>query len=168
MKPGFEGVSDARRRNMQANKHKNTKPEIAVRRALHAEGYRFRVHRRDLPGQPDIVFPSRKAIIEVRGCFWHGHGCRLGQLPKNREAYWHPKISSNRDRDVRNTAELFQMGWRVMEVWECEVRSDLAAVVSNLRTFLGPPRSQTPGEYPKSPEPLLVAQSTDRDGQPPC
>lgn len=84
----FEGVSEGRRRNMQANRSKDTKPETTIRRLLHAEGYRFRIHRYDLPGRPDIVFPSRRVIIEVRGCFWHGHGCRLGQLPGNRQDYW--------------------------------------------------------------------------------
>ena len=131
---------------MQANKSSNTKPELTVRRMLHAAGYRFRIHRRDLPGRPDIVFPSRRVIVEVRGCFWHGHGCRLGQLPNNRQEYWSPKIEATKERDQRNLRTLRDEGWRTIEVWECEVRADAAGVLEKLSEFLGPPRvrSRTP------------------------
>jgi DNA mismatch endonuclease (patch repair protein) len=89
----FEGDSEGRRRNMRANKSKNTKPEMAVRRLLNMGGYRFRLHRRDLPGCPDLVFPARQCVVEVRGCFWHGHGCfPLGRLPKTRRESWDRKL----------------------------------------------------------------------------
>ncbi|MFG1342479.1 very short patch repair endonuclease [Xanthobacter autotrophicus] len=138
-RPLFEGVSEGRSRNMQANRGKDTKPEMEVRRLLHALGYRYRLHRRDLPGKPDLVFPARRRVIEVRGCFWHGHGCHpLGQLPKSRTDYWAPKIARNKERDVRNIAALRDQGWDVLEVWECRIRTAREAVVMELVEFLGP------------------------------
>lgn len=124
---------------MRANKGKDTKPELAVRRGLHALGYRFRLHRKGLPGRPDLAFPSRRAAIEVRGCYWHGHGCRLGQPSKTRTGYWGPKIEANKARDARNVRAMEEAGWRVMEVWECELRRDPAAVLAAAQAFLGPP-----------------------------
>jgi DNA mismatch endonuclease, patch repair protein len=135
----FEGVTPARRRNMQANRSTDTKPEIFVRSLLHALGYRFRLHRSDLPGRPDIVFPGRKKIIEVRGCFWHGHGCvPLGQLPRTRTEYWGPKISKNKARDTANLSRLTGSGWEVLEVWECVVRRRDDVLEGILTEFLGP------------------------------
>jgi DNA mismatch endonuclease (patch repair protein) len=137
---------------MRANKSQNTKPEVAVRQMLHALGYRFRLHRRDLPGKPDIVFPSRRKIIEVRGCFWHGHGCvPLGQLPKTRPEYWVPKIAGNRERDTRNIAALHTLGWEVCEVWECAIRSSLDQVREQLTGFLNPPPNPQPNHDGGSP-----------------
>lgn len=102
---------------------KDTMPEIVVRRLLHAMGYRFRLHRGDLPGTPDIVLPRLGKAIFVHGCFWHGHsGCRLGRLPKSRIEYWGPKIAANRARDARKAAALRRAGWSVATVWECETR----------------------------------------------
>lgn len=100
---------------------RDTQPEIFVRRLLHKQGYRFRLHAKDLPGQPDIVFRGRKKAIFVHGCFWHCHeGCKRASMPKTRTAYWKPKLEANRKRDAKSLSALEEMGWRVMIVWECE------------------------------------------------
>jgi len=102
---------------------KNTKPELEVRRKLHAMGYRFRLHRKDLPGRPDITLPKHKTVIFVHGCFWHGHeGCKANRIPKTNEAFWQAKIDRNRARDEENRAALETLGWKVVVIWECEVR----------------------------------------------
>ena len=101
---------------------KDTKPEILLRKALHAEGFRYRLHDRKLPGRPDIVLPRWKAVILVHGCFWHGHHCHLFRLPGTRTEFWRAKISGNRDRDDRNRQALLDQGWRFLEVWECAMR----------------------------------------------
>ena len=101
---------------------KDTKPEMVVRRALHRLGYRYRLHRRDLPGSPDLVFPSRRKVIFVHGCFWHGHGCRWGRLPRSRSEYWKLKVETNRERDIRNLAALAERGWKAITVWQCELK----------------------------------------------
>lgn len=122
---------------MRAVKGKNTRPELAVRSLLHALGYRFRLHRRDLPGSPDIILPSRKAVIFVHGCFWHGHTCKRGsRTPKANAEYWISKIGRNMARDARTRAELEALGWRVLVVWECEVK-DRDTLSDKLRVFLG-------------------------------
>ncbi|MGO4571034.1 very short patch repair endonuclease [Microvirga sp. 2TAF3] len=140
-KQRFADVPEGRRRNMQANKGKDTKPEVAVRRMLHALGYRFRLHRKDLPGRPDIVLSSRRKVIEVRGCFWHGHGCHpLGLMPKTRREYWEPKITGNKTRDARNVAALREQGWDVLELWECRIRAEPDLIREELIAFLGPAR----------------------------
>ena len=120
---------------MQSVKGKDTAPEMAVRSLLHRLGYRFRLHRRDLPGTPDIVLPGRRAAIFVHGCFWHGHGCSIGRLPKSKLDYWQPKIEANRARDVRKRVELEAAGWRVAEVWQCELK-DVELLGARLRAFL--------------------------------
>jgi DNA mismatch endonuclease (patch repair protein) len=112
---------------MQSVKTKDTVPEQLVRKALFAAGYRYRLHRKDLPGKPDIVFPSRKKAIFVHGCFWHGHGCSKGKLPKSRIGYWGPKIEANRQRDDRNVEFLQAAGWDVLVVWQCELADRIAA-----------------------------------------
>lgn len=101
---------------------KNTKPELLVRKMLHRLGYRYRLHRRDLPGSPDLVFPSRKKAIFVHGCFWHGHGCQWGRLPKSKLDYWGPKIEANRNRDARNLKALSDATWSSKVIWQCELR----------------------------------------------
>jgi len=101
---------------------KDTKPEMVLRRALFALGYRYRLHARDLPGRPDLVFRGRRKAIFVHGCFWHGHGCRWGRLPKTRLEYWEPKIGANKKRDERALAELDRLGWSSLVVWQCELR----------------------------------------------
>lgn len=124
-----------RSRLMQRVKTKNTAPEKTVRSLLHRLGYRFFLHRKELPGTPDIVFPRRRVVIFVHGCFWHGHGCHLGRLPKSRLDYWGPKIAANRERDDRNVQLLRAQGWRVATVWQCELR-DLAALSEHLARLL--------------------------------
>lgn len=102
---------------------KDTAPELIVRRFLHGLGYRFRLHRRDLPGTPDIVFPARRKVIFVNGCFWHAHGCRIGRPPKSRPGFWLPKLERNRKKDARNKHQLRALGWRTLTVWQCQTRS---------------------------------------------
>jgi DNA mismatch endonuclease (patch repair protein) len=114
---------------------KNTKPEMMLRRALHARGYRYRLHQRDLPGSPDLVFPARRKVILVHGCFWHGHECRWGKAPKSRAEYWLPKIKANKARDNRVLTLLCDKGWQAMVVWQCELR-DLSSTVERVVAFL--------------------------------
>jgi len=114
---------EARRRMMAGFRSKNTKPEMLVRRALHRLGYRFRLHRRDLPGKPDIVLPRHRLAILVHGCFWHQHeGCRDARMPRTRQEYWSAKFCRNFERDVATVAALTALGWRVEVIWECEAR----------------------------------------------
>ena len=112
-----------RSRMMAGIKASHTKPEVTVRRMLHSAGYRFRLHRRDLPGSPDVVLPKYDAAIFINGCFWHGHACPLFKIPGTRPDFWAEKIQKNRDRDVRATAALQELGWRVLTIWECALRS---------------------------------------------
>lgn len=115
--------SATRSRMMSGIRSANTKPELRLRRALHAEGFRFRLHDRSLPGSPDIVLPRWRAVIEVRGCFWHRHGgCRFTTTPATRPEFWKDKFSSNVERDHRNEVLLREACWRVAIVWECAVR----------------------------------------------
>lgn len=116
---------------------KNTAPELTVRRLLHGLGYRFRLHRRGLPGTPDIVFPGRRRAIFVHGCFWHGHGCRIGKPPKSRPEFWAPKLDRNKARDEENCDALRRAGWDVAVVWQCEVK-EKETLVRRLEDFLGP------------------------------
>lgn len=120
---------------MSSVRSKDTKPELLVRRTLHRLGYRYRIHRRDLPGSPDLVFPSRKKTIFVHGCFWHGHGCQWGHLPKSKLDYWKPKIEANQARDQRNVKALSDAGWSVKVVWQCELRN-LEAAMEKIVEFL--------------------------------
>jgi DNA mismatch endonuclease (patch repair protein) len=113
------------------------KPELVVRSMVHRMGYRYRLHVQDLPGKPDLVFRSRKKIIEVRGCFWHQHqGCSEAHLPKSRPHYWLPKLARNKQRDKGNFQRLQALGWRVFVVWECEI-DDTRSLSRALRRFLG-------------------------------
>lgn len=121
---------------MQAVRTKNTGPEMRVRSLLHEMGYRFRLHRRDLPGTPDIVLPGRKSAIFVHGCYWHAHGCRIGQPPKSGLAYWGPKLAKNQARDARKLAELTACGWKAIVVWQCELSAP-ATLARRLEEFLG-------------------------------
>ena len=123
-------------RQMSLVRSKNTKPEIAVRRILHRMGYRFRVHRKDLPGSPDIVFVGPRKILFVHGCFWHGHYCRTGnRIPKTRVEYWNAKIARNRQRDLSVRRRLRALGWQVLTVWECQLRRP-AILTDRLCRFL--------------------------------
>jgi len=113
---------------------KDTKPEMLVRSLAHSLGYRYRLHIKNLPGKPDLVFPARKCIILVHGCFWHQHPeCREGRLPKSRQAYWIPKLKRNVERDEANIAQLESLGWRVLVLWECDILSanNLSEILSN-------------------------------------
>jgi DNA mismatch endonuclease (patch repair protein) len=111
----------------------NTKPELAVRRGAHAAGLRFRLHRHDLPGSPDLVFPSRRIALFVHGCFWHQHeGCKLKRQPKSRLEYWLPKLRRNQERDARTEALLLDLKWKVVTIWECET-TDPTALRRRLR-----------------------------------
>ncbi len=132
---------EQRRRIMQSVGQKNTGPEVAVRKALHALGYRFRLHAKRLPGKPDIVFASRRKVIFIHGCFWHGHGCSKGHLPKSRQDYWKPKIEANKTRDERTVNELKKAGWESLVLWQCEVALIDEAVTTATR-FLGPPKQR--------------------------
>ena len=133
--------TERRSRLMQKVGTKNTGPEIAVRSMLHRLGYRFRLHRKDLPGTPDIVFPSRKVAVFVHGCFWHMHGCNKGQLPKSKLDYWAPKLRANTERDDRNIKALRAIGWTVIVIWQCEL-SQPEMVLTRLEAALGPPASR--------------------------
>lgn len=131
-------TSENRRQIMRANKPANTRPEIRVRSALHAMGLRFRIHRKDLPGKPDIVLPRHNLAIFVHGCFWHQHpGCKLASRPRTRQEFWEAKFQANRLRDKRNQLALEEMGWRVEVVWECETM-DKAQLGKVLDAMLGP------------------------------
>lgn len=126
----------ARSARMARIRGKDTKPELVIRRLVHGLGYRYSLHRRDLPGTPDLVFPSRGGLIFVHGCFWHRHeGCALARLPKSRLDFWLPKLESNARRDARAIRALRRLGWRVMVIWECQVR-DLKRLEGRVRRFL--------------------------------
>jgi len=101
---------------------KDTCAEMSVRRLVHGMGYRYILHRSDLPGRPDLAFPSRRKVIFVHGCFWHGHHCRYGRLPKSRRGYWEPKIETNKHRDKKQRQELTRQGWRVLVIWQCQLK----------------------------------------------
>lgn len=131
-----------RSENMRRIKGAHTKPEMLVRRMAHAMGYRFRLHRRDLPGKPDLVFGSKWKAIFVHGCFWHQHpGCKAGRLPISNADYWHEKLRRNVERDAKAQADLKAMGWKVLTLWDCETK-DSEALRNRLAQFLAP----APGE----------------------
>jgi len=110
---------------MAAIKNRDTKPEMRVRSVLYALGYKYRLHRKDLPGKPDIVLPKYHTVIFVHGCFWHCHDCRWGRvIPKTREAFWRNKRGGNVARDKMHRADLRTLGWKVVTIWECQTRSD--------------------------------------------
>lgn len=125
---------ETRSRMMSGIRARNTKPEILVRKALFAAGYRFRLHRKDLPGVPDVVLPGRKIAIFVHGCFWHQHaGCHYAKLPATRPEFWKKKLGANIVRDRRTIEALHAAGWRVLVVWECATRDpQIRAELSNL------------------------------------
>lgn len=130
-------VSHGRSKNMSRIRGANTKPEIAVRKLLHSEGYRFRLHANDLPGKPDIVFRSRRKVIFVHGCFWHRHeGCRNTTVPKTRTEFWLRKFSRNIERDREVQSGLIRLGWQFMIIWECQIFQDDSKVISRIREFL--------------------------------
>lgn len=128
---------EKRSQNMAAIHSENTSPEIAVRRIVHSLGYRYRLHVPNLPGKPDLVFPSRKKILFVHGCFWHCHNrCKRAAIPKTRTAFWREKLTANADRDRRKRHELRAMGWKVLTVWQCQLRSP-KQLTEQIDAFLG-------------------------------
>ena len=130
-----------RSERMSRIRHKDTGPERVVRSIVHGLGYRYRLHAKGLPGRPDLVFRSRRKVIFVHGCFFHRHPdpeCRLARLPKSRLDFWLPKLTGNRQRDLRNEAALAGDGWRVLVVWECEL-PHRKSLVTRISRFLGRP-----------------------------
>lgn len=124
-----------RSRNMSHIRAKNTKPELLVRRALFQLGFRYRIHT-SLPGRPDITFASKKLVIFIHGCFWHSHGCKVDHSPKSNIDFWGSKIIRNRERDLINEDKLTKLGWKIITIWECEVRKDLNQIVELIKTQL--------------------------------
>lgn len=114
--------TDTRSRMMSGIRGKNTKPELVIRSALHRKGFRFRLHRKDLPGRPDLVFPCHHAVLFVHGCFWHRHDCHLFRWPSTRQDFWREKIEANAARDRRHHLALLEAGWRIATVWECALK----------------------------------------------
>jgi DNA mismatch endonuclease (patch repair protein) len=137
---GLITTASLKGRQMAAVRTQHTAPEIAVRKAMHARGLRFRLHRRDLPGRPDIVLVKHQTAVFVHGCFWHGCAlCDRGtRRPKSNAGFWSAKLDENRRRDDRNTAALTQLGWHVSVIWECETRSPdrLAETLDRILTFV--------------------------------
>lgn len=131
---------EERSRNMAAIRSKNTKPEIIIRKALHALGFRYRLHGKNIPGKPDIVLTKYNAVIFIHGCFWHGHDCYLFKLPKTRTEFWKEKIELNRVRDKKVMYELEQLGWRIAIVWECALKGrdkmDIHQLIGSLAEWL--------------------------------
>jgi DNA mismatch endonuclease (patch repair protein) len=126
-----------RSRMMSGIRGKNTQPEVRLRSALHRRGFRFRVNKVGLPGRPDIVLASRRAVVLVHGCFWHRHdGCRFATTPATRRRFWTEKFGQNVERDARNLKELEALGWRVWIVWECEIRKDCEHAVDRVARWL--------------------------------
>ncbi|MEX1026702.1 MAG: very short patch repair endonuclease [Candidatus Paceibacterota bacterium] len=122
----MDNLSESERsERMGRVRSKDTKPEMTVRRLVHSLGYRYRLHSADLPGKPDLVFPSRKCVIFVHGCFWHRHaGCPRCRLPKSRVDFWKPKLEANKQRDIMNKRRLTRLGWRYLVIWECQIKDD--------------------------------------------
>lgn len=138
----FDDVDPLRRRIMSAVRGRDTKPEMVVRRLLHSMNYRYRLHRKDLPGRPDIVFPSRRKVVFVHGCFWHRHpGCSKATEPKTRADFWTEKFERNVERDREAENRLEQAGWSSLVVWECETRSP-ERLAPKLREFLDVPETE--------------------------
>lgn len=138
----FLGVTPERSELMARVRAKDSKPEMLVRRAAHTLGYRFRLHRRGLPGTPDLVFPRLRKVIFVHGCFWHRHrGCSRSTTPKTRTKYWSNKFAENKARDAAQLRELKKLGWGTIVIWECQTR-DLEALLQRLQRLL----SKLPGD----------------------
>ena len=114
--------SETRSRMMSGIRGKNTKPELLIRKALHHRGFRFKLYDKTLPGKPDIVLPKYHAVIQIQGCFWHGHNCHLFKWPSSRPEFWKDKIEGNRERDIRNQEALLSLGWRIFTLWECALK----------------------------------------------
>lgn len=122
---------------MSKIKGKNTTPELAVRKLVYSLGYRYRLHGKNLPGKPDLVFKGKKKVIFVHGCFWHAHDCEKGRLPKTNLEYWLPKLQANKKRDIEINAKLISQGWKILTIWECQIRDErgLTKVINDFLTF---------------------------------
>ncbi|WP_241494473.1 very short patch repair endonuclease [Pseudomonas asplenii] len=133
----MDTISAKERSNIMSRvKSKNTRPEMFIRRMLHRAGFRYRLHDTTLPGKPDIVFPRKRKIIFVNGCFWHRHeGCKQAKIPKSNQVFWHAKLEGNKMRDKCNLRELHNAGWETMIVWECELK-DVQTLEKKLLEFL--------------------------------
>lgn len=129
-------VPTDRSKRMSLIQNKDTKPELIVRRLVHGMGFRYSLHRKDLPGKPDLVFTSRHKVIFVHGCFWHLHGCKAFRMPKSNIEYWVPKLEGNRKRDDKIHRELIEMGWNILTIWECELKQT-ALLKDRIKHFLG-------------------------------
>ncbi len=131
-------TAEQRSRCMAAIRGKDTKPELTVRTLVHSLGYRYRLHRSDLPGKPDLVFVRKRKVIFVHGCFWHRHNCKLGRpIPATRREFWVDKLEGNKQRDTRNRQKLRNEGWQVLVVWECQIqRHDVKWLAERLDAFL--------------------------------
>lgn len=132
---------------MASIRGKDTKPELIVRSVAHGLGYRFRLHRRDLPGTPDLVFPRPRRVVFVHGCFWHDHCCRAHKRERVKTGYWSDKLAANVARDERKRIALEEAGWSVLTIWECETR-DRERVAGRLRDFLEPHSARLQGMAP--------------------
>ena len=129
-------TSEQRSRTMRAVKGKDTGTEMTVRRIVHRMGFRYRLHRKDLPGKPDLVFGPRRKVIFVHGCFWHGHTCKRGdRIPRENQRYWTKKIARNKERDQEHVSALNAKGWRVLVIWECETK-DTERLGKRVRAYL--------------------------------
>lgn len=137
-------VSPKRRSEIMSHiRAKGMVPEMVVRRLVHGMGYRYRLHCKDLPGKPDLVFSSRHKVLFVHGCFWHQHddpACKIARVPRSNRDYWIPKLARNKARDAQHQAMLREMGWDVLVIWECQLK-DIEKLTRRLRKFLGGPRS---------------------------
>jgi DNA mismatch endonuclease (patch repair protein) len=125
-------TKNARSALMSRVRNKHTAPEVAVRKALHAAGFRFRLHRRDLPGRPDISLPKYRLAVFVHGCFWHGHDCRRGRLPTSNTQFWEEKIGRNRERDRLSGHALAALGWSSTTIWGCRIQADTKVLIDRL------------------------------------
>ena len=152
-------ISDQRSRNMSAIKSKNTKPEIAVRKMLHALGYRFRLHRKDLPGSPDIVLPKYKTVIFVHGCFWHRHeNCKYASTPKTRKEFWESKFKANAKRDKEIQEKIKNIGWQLVVIWECETKN-INLLIKKVSSKIGNIQLSNSNPSPRSIEKSSGSQS---------
>jgi DNA mismatch endonuclease, patch repair protein len=123
---------ETRSRNMSRVKNRGTGPEMVVRRALHARGFRYRLHRKELPGRPDVILPRYRVAVLVHGCFWHGHDCARGKRPASNREFWTAKLDGNLERDRRTEAGLRELGWNVWVIWECGLEGGVAALLAEL------------------------------------
>ncbi len=129
---------EQRQRCMKSIPGKNTKPELMVRKLLFNMGYRYRLHYSNLPGKPDLVFPGKRKVIFIHGCFWHRHDCKKGQsLPNKNMDFWRKKLSDNENRDSRNISDLNKLGWEVLIIWECQIKN-IQVLLDSLRSYLKP------------------------------